>query len=118
ETIYNPLSFRSEVKSDCKKNNILFVGRLVKQQKGLDLLIDAFKIIHNKQKDWNLNIVGDGPDKQWLIDKIHKENLINNTKIINVTNNMKKYYLDSSILVSTSRWEGFGLVITEAMECG
>ena len=31
---------------------------------------------------------------------------------------LKKHYLDSSIFVSTSRWEGFGLAITEAMECG
>ena len=116
--IYNPLSFKSEEKSPCKDKNILFMGRLQEQQKGLDLLIDLFKIVADKNKDWNLVIVGDGPDKEKIKERILKLNLEKRVSMKEFTNNVKEYYLKSSLFVSTSRWEGFGLVITEAMECG
>ena len=117
-TIYNPLSFQSKEKSNCLKKNILFVGRLLEQQKGLDLLIKAFKKVSIKRKDWTLTIVGEGKDKDKLVELIREENLNDVVKLKNFTTNIKSYYLESSIFVSTSRWEGFGLVITEAMECG
>ena len=118
DVIYNPLSFESNEKSTCSKKNILFVGRLEEQQKGLDLLIQAFSKVCSKNKDWILKIVGDGPDKEKLEQLIEGLKLTERIKIEPATNNIKKYYLNSSIFVSSSRWEGFGLVITEAMECG
>lgn len=116
--IYNPLSFESNEKSECISKNILFVGRLVEQQKGIDLLIKAFKIVAKQNKDWTLTIVGDGPDKQKIINLIKQYNLEDRVILKPFTNDVQKYYLESSLFVSTSRWEGFGLVITEAMECG
>ena len=116
--IYNPLSFVSINKSQCCTKNILFVGRLVEKQKGLDFLIESFKKVVSKKTDWKLIIVGDGPDKQKLMDLIIDAKLEKNVEIVPFTNEVEQYYLNSSIFVSTSRWEGFGLVITEAMECG
>jgi glycosyltransferase involved in cell wall biosynthesis len=116
--IYNPLSFECHKKSMCCEKDIIFVGRLLEEQKGLDLLIEAFSIIHKAKKDWNLKIVGDGDDKDSLITNIKKYNLENNVLLTGKCDNVKEHYLYSSIFVSTSRWEGFGLVITEAMECG
>lgn len=116
--IYNPLSFESDIKSLCCEKKIIFVGRLVEQQKGLDLLIEAFKIVYKVKNDWILNIIGDGVDREKLINNIKKYNLQNNVILIGQSDNVKEHYLKSSIFVSTSRWEGFGLVITEAMECG
>lgn len=118
DVIYNPLSFESNEKSTCSKKNILFVGRLEEQQKGLDLLIQAFSKVCSKNKDWILKIVGDGSDKEKLEQLIEGLKLTERVKIEPPTNNIKEYYLDSSMFVSSSRWEGFGLVITEAMECG
>lgn len=118
EVIYNPLSFESHIKSACNEKNIIFVGRLMEQQKGLDFLIEAFNIVHKAKEDWILDIVGDGPDREMLINNIKKYNLQNNVILIGQSDNVKKHYLESSIFVSTSRWEGFGLAITEAMECG
>jgi glycosyltransferase involved in cell wall biosynthesis len=118
ERIYNPLSFTSNEKSKCEEKVIVCVGRLVEQQKGLDLLINSFKKVSIKHKDWMLYIVGDGPDKNSLNILIRKLDLENQVKIKSFTNDIKEYYLNSSIFVSSSRWEGFGLVITEAMECG
>ena len=117
-TIYNPLSFYSDKKSSCNKNIVLCVARLVKYQKGLDLLIEAFAKVIKKEKDWKLLIIGDGPDKEKLEIQIKDKMLQNNIKILNHEDDIKKYYLNASIFVSPSRWEGFGLVITEAMECG
>lgn len=118
EVIYNPLSFESHVKSSCSERNIIFVGRLLEVQKGLDLLIEAFSIVHKTKKEWDLKIVGDGIDKENLISNINKHNLQDNVLLIGKCDNVKEHYLYSSIFVSTSRWEGFGLAITEAMECG
>jgi glycosyltransferase involved in cell wall biosynthesis len=118
ERVYNPLSFTSSLKSKCTEKNVISVGRLVKDQKGFDLLIKAFASIAPKCKDWILQIVGDGEEKENLNNLIHSLNMNNQIKIQPFTNNIKDYYLNSSIFVSSSRWEGFGLVITEAMECG
>lgn len=118
KVIYNPLSFESNMKSSYDNKSIIFVGRLVEQQKGLDFLVEAFSKVHKSKNDWTLNIVGEGPDKQKLIDSIKKFNLENSIVLSGESDNVKEHYLKSSIFISTSRWEGFGLVITEAMECG
>jgi len=118
ERIYNPLSFTSELKSKCTEKNVISVGRLVKDQKGFDLLINAFSIIASKCRDWTLIIVGDGEEKNNLNELISKLKLSGQVRIEPFTNEIEKHYLNSSIFVSSSRWEGFGLVITEAMECG
>ncbi|EHI99679.1 glycosyl transferase group 1 [Clostridium sp. DL-VIII] len=118
EVIYNPLSFECHMKSSCSEKYIIFVGRLLEIQKGLDLLIEAFSIIHKVHTDWKLKIVGDGDDKESLINNIKKHNLENNVLLTGKCDNVKEHYLYSSIFVSTSRWEGFGLSITESMECG
>ncbi|MBW6410291.1 glycosyltransferase family 4 protein [Clostridium weizhouense] len=118
DVIYNPLSFQSKIKSKCNDKSIIFVGRLVKQAKGLDLLIKAFSLVNQEKEDWQLKIVGDGPDRKKLIKYIYKYHLENNIILLGKSDNVKKHYLESSIFVSSSRWEGFGLAITEAMECG
>lgn len=116
--IYNPRSFKSAEKSQCEENNIITVGRLEVQQKGIDLLIQAFNKIYMKHRDWKLYVVGEGCDKDKVTKLINKLNMKSAVIIENFTNNIKDYYLKSSIFVSSSRWEGFGLVILEAMECG
>lgn len=116
--IYNPLSFKSEIKSSCLNKNILFVGRLVKEQKGLDYLMDIFSRVSANNSEWNLIIVGDGNDKEFIERYIEENSLEDRIKLYPHTNKILDFYLESSIFVSTSRWEGFGLVITEAMECG
>lgn len=118
KVIYNPLSFESKEKSMCLNKNIIYVGRLVEKQKGLDLLIESFKKINDIDKECKLKIVGDGPDKAKVDRLIENYGLENNIEIIPCTNKIIEQYLDASIFVSSSRWEGFGLVITEAMECG
>ncbi len=118
QSIYNPLSFESREKSKCLNKNLLCVARLEIEQKGLDLLIDTFEIIAKKDKEWRLKIVGEGKDKDKLKDLIESKKLEDRILIMPHQDNIIDYYLEASIFISASRWEGFGLVITEAMECG
>ncbi|MDB2151347.1 glycosyltransferase family 4 protein [Clostridium butyricum] len=117
-TIYNPLSFKSNIKTNCSNKNILFVGRLLEEQKGLDLLVEVFNFVVKQKDEWKLVIVGDGPDYKKLTNLISEKGIEKSVQIFPHTNKISYYYINSSILLSTSRWEGFGLVITEAMECG
>lgn len=115
--IPNPLSFRSDDKADLSQKQIIAVGRLI-SQKGFDLLIEAFNNIAPQFKDWNLSIWGSGQDHTLLQNMIDQYNLSNRIKINAPVNNISQQMLKSSIFVFPSRYEGFGLVLTEAMECG
>ena len=115
--IYNPLSFISEKKSELKEKKVIAVGRLAKS-KGFDLLIKAYSEFIKENKDWELIILGDGKERDSLTELINKFGLGDNVRILGFTNNVKEYYIQSSIFVSPSRWEGFGLSIVEAMEYG
>lgn len=92
------------------------VGRLTKQ-KGYDLLIDAWKKVVEKHPDWHLDIYGSGEDETLLLTKIKHLGLENNIKINNITRRIYLEYLESDLYVMSSRWEGFGLVLIEAMSC-
>lgn len=115
--IYNPLSFHSTSKSDLTQKQIIATGRYI-AQKGFDLLIDSFALIAEKHKDWKLIIFGEGQDELLLQEKISQYNLNGQVVLHSPVKNIQEEYLKSSIFVFPSRYEGFGLVLTEAMECG
>lgn len=113
--IYNPLPFYPEQTSDCTAKEVIAVGRYT-YQKGFDLLIKAWKIITEKHPDWNLRIYGGGDRSEFisLKNKYHLDTLY----LEEQTPNIIQKYCQSSIFVLSSRYEGFGMVITEAMSCG
>ena len=96
---------------------LISVGRL-EVAKGFDLLIDAFNIFSKNNEDWNLDIIGDGKERDRLQQKIDDYDLSNRIKLLGSKNNIEEYYIESSIYLSSSRWEGLPLVLIEAMECG
>ena len=97
--------------------NVIAAGRLV-YQKGFDKLIDAWDIVSASKKDWNLNIFGEGELYNDLQKKIMLYKLSNSIKIHQPTENIETEFTQSSIFVLSSRYEGFGLVLVEAMQCG
>lgn len=115
--IHNPLSFRSDKVSILENRRIIAVGRLI-AQKGFDLLIESFNFVSQKYPDWTLDIYGEGQDYDLLNGLILKYNLMGKVNIHPPVPNIKDKLLESSIFVFPSRYEGFGLVLTEAMECG
>lgn len=118
--IYNPLGISSNSKSDVSKPVLLFVSRLKMRQKGLDLLIAIADILFHQRgyRNWSLRIVGGGSDEQKVMDLIRKYGLEDQVELLGERSDVENEYVDASIFLSTSRWEGFGMVVTEAMECG
>jgi glycosyltransferase involved in cell wall biosynthesis len=116
QVIYNPLSINPEFSSDCCSKKVIAVGRYT-YQKGFDLLAEAWKIVTTKYPDWELNIYGSGDAEKYrhlATEKGISETFICNGPVHDIT----AKYLESSIFVLSSRYEGFGLVIVEAMACG
>ena len=117
EYIYNPLTLDVTKTSELSFNNILFVGRFKIKQKGLDYLIDISEVIPS---DWKMLVAGDGPDKKEFMQLIKQKGLSDKILLEGTLkpNELENFYNQGSIFISTSRWEGFGLVITEAMASG
>lgn len=116
--IYNPLSFECSEKSNLKGNKLLFVGRLDYEIKGLGLLIKSLKKLKELVPDFTLTVVGDGNGKERFLKEAIEAEVIDNIKMIGATTQVIRYYNNSSICIVPSTQEGFGLVVTEAMECG
>lgn len=118
QTINNPLTIAKTEALDLssKGKEILFVGRLT-GQKGVDYLLDVWKMFSEQEQTWKLRIVGDGPMRQEMEERISNENIPN---IIFEGNqkDVSQYYKQSQILCVTSRFEGWPLVLTEGMSYG
>ena len=102
--------------SDCSSKRVIAVGRL-DWIKGFVRLIDIWKIVTSKHPDWRLDIYGDGTMRNTLEAHIEK-NHVKNLSIHNHTPKISQEYAMSSICTVTSFYEGFSLVILEAMKHG
>jgi len=115
--IPNSLSFQPSRQSELTNKTILAVGRLT-YEKGFDLLIDAVSLIKFKCNGWNIKIIGSGENESELKKKIQFQGLGDIIKIYPATDAIMQEYLEASIFVLSSRYEGFGLVLIEAQSCG
>ena len=86
-------------------------------QKGIDLLITAWKQVYEKHPDWELHIYGGGnnADYQQLADDLGMAQTVICHEAVN---NIDEKYHDSSIFILSSRYEGLPLVLMEAMAVG
>ncbi len=114
-TIGNPVAFYLDNPSDCTQHSVVSVGRYC-YQKGFDLLLDSWKIVSEKHPDWSLNIYGDDGEK--IKKHIERNHITSSVNIHGITSNIQERLRENSIFVLSSRFEGFGMVITEAMACG
>ena len=114
--IHNPATF--EPTNNYNNNNyIIAVGRL-SIEKDFISLIKAWNLVQRECPTWKLKIVGEGPERNNLEKEIKRLNLGNSVVLTGYSNNVKKEMAESSIFVLTSLYEGFGLVLLEAMACG
>ena len=117
--IPNTLDFISDKVSTLKEKRIISVGRLSKEKGYLDLL-EMSKEIFKDNKDWKLDIVGDGSERE-LLEKYIKDN--NLSKYVTLLGKRDSDYInnllsESSIYLMTSYTESFGIVLIEAMNFG
>ncbi len=113
--IPNPCSMEDQkipVPSE-KSHTILAVGRL-HEQKGFDMLLQAWKPIEEQYPDWSLRIVGDGPKRADLEKQIHDLSL-QHAVLAGRTKDVMNEYVGASLFVLSSRYEGLPLALIEAM---
>ena len=119
EVIHNVVTNYPEKITDVadRPKRIIAVGRL-HAQKGFDLLIQSWQLIAARHPDWQLVVYGHGGDLQKLQQQLEKAGLTSSMTFAGATDNIYKEYQNSAFYVMSSRYEGWGLVLVEAMSCG
>jgi glycosyltransferase involved in cell wall biosynthesis len=100
-----------------RRKRVLAVGR-ISAAKDHEVLIRAWHLIHDRFPEWVVEIYGEGPLKQSLVDLIAKLSLKSRVILKPPTSDIWSLYGDSQIFCIPSKFEGFGLVTVEAMACG
>ncbi|WP_235846031.1 glycosyltransferase family 4 protein [Millionella massiliensis] len=117
EVIYNAATFTPSETARLENKRVLSVGRLT-FQKGYDMLLEAWAKVYALHPNWKLTIVGGGEEHDALQQQISRLGLTDTVELKAPTSQIQEEYLSSSIYVLSSRFEGFGLVLVEAMRCG
>lgn len=116
-TIPNPSPFMPSTISTLTEKRVIAVARY-SHEKGIDLLLQAWALVERRTKEWHLEVFGDG-DTTAFNELINKLGIDRSRCLLNGrTSDIEKEYLKSSIAVCSSRFEGFGMIIIEAMACG
>ncbi len=118
KVLYNPLPQNDGVRTTYEKGHIVFAGRLEREHKGLDYLVEVVKKILEEVPELTVDIIGDGPSNNWLKKELETAELGKIVNLVGITDNVYQFYSKASVMVQTSRWEGFGMTILEAMSCG
>lgn len=96
---------------------VVAAGRLTRQ-KGFDMLIPAFAEVAAKHPDWQLQIYGGGERRPELESRIADLDVGDNVKLMGFTKRLPQKFGEASLYVLSSRFEGFPMVLLEAMMCG
>ena len=104
-----------EKNSSCQEKTVIYVGRF-SSQKDIHSLLSIWRLVNKKHPNWQLRIYGDGELKELYMPIIQGMNA--NIHVFPPTSDIMEKYFESSILLLTSLYEPFGLVLPEAMSCG
>lgn len=101
-----------------RKKEIAFVGRFSMNQKRQDIMIDAFRIIHDQLPDYKLSFYGDGPDMASVKEIVSNYNIEDSVVFHGVVDNVLDRLRTSRVMVLSSDYEGIPNVIIEAFQAG
>ena len=116
--LQNPVNYFCERPEPNIDGPVVFVGRMVKYHKGLDYLLKVIEYTLSINGNIKFVLVGDGPDKKWLEKSIKQRGLTKSVAMPGMRKDIEKILEKGSLLLHTSRYEGFGVVIVEAMMFG
>lgn len=114
--IHNSIKIDGYFNDKINGHNLIFIGRFADQKNPL-LLIDVISELVKIDKEYNLEMYGDGKLKDEIIAKITTLNLENNIRIYKPNNDIEGILKNKDLLVLTSLYEGMPLVINEAASC-
>ena len=100
-----------------RRKTIISVGRQ-SAEKGQETLILAFAEFVKKNKDWKLELVGNGPCRQKLVKLVDDNKLNSNVIFYDFNSNISSFYQKNRLFVLPSLFEGFPNALLEAMSCG
>lgn len=115
--IPNAIPFFPEKKAELENRQVIMVGRY-NDAKGYDYLIPAWEKVHKTHADWILNVYGSGEMHNQVVEWINERQLNDSIVLHEPTDDIMEKYMESSICVLSSRYEGFSMVLVEAMACG
>ena len=115
--IPNPLWFSTDKVADLSQKKVIAVGRHA-YEKGFDRLLEIWKKVIVKHPEWNLTIYGKSNPDFNIVAMAKKLNIDKNITFCEPVKNINEKYLEASIYLMTSRFEGFGMVLIEAMASG
>jgi glycosyltransferase involved in cell wall biosynthesis len=115
--IPNPLWFEASRFAHLKSKKVIAIGRH-SYEKGLDRILEIWQKVIEKHPDWSLEIYGKSNENQELQKLANSLNINNNVTFFEPVENINDKYLEASIVAMTSRTEGFGMVLIEAMALG
>jgi len=110
-------SWSSNQQNSMKSHILIGMGRL-SREKGFDLLLDAFSRIAARHSDWMLKVLGDGPLRSELEAQAQKLNLVSRIEFTGALPDPFPILHNADLFVFSSRSEGFGNALCEAMACG
>lgn len=121
--VYNPALRACGVSKEDKPSflsadhNVIAVGRLTRQ-KGFDRLLEAWNLIRDEFPDWKLSIIGAGEDEQMLKELADALDVTASVNFVPPVKNMAAVYAYADVYAMSSRYEGFPMVLVEAMAAG
>ena len=96
---------------------VVFIGRF-EHQKDVLILINAWSIVSKSAPDWTLELYGSGSEEDIIRSRIEGLGLEDSVILKGLTSDMHQVYQNASLLVNSSIYEGFVLVVLEALTVG
>lgn len=115
--IYNFTNLQFNANIQPRQKLVVAVGRYV-YQKGFEYLIQAWQRVAEVCPDWQLQIWGDGEQREYLQQLIEERGVQQQVKLMGYVTQMTQLFSHVSLFVMSSRYEGFGIVLVDAQRCG
>ena len=117
EVINNAVQYYPDEENTLSAKSVIYVGR-AEYEKAPDRLIEVWRLVAQRHPDWTLRMFCTGAMLDELKDKVQDYGLESQILFMPPTKDMEHEYMTSAMCVLTSRFEGFPVVLQEAMGCG